>query len=246
MARSSHASYMSPEQARGEPVDARADVWAFGCVLFEMLAGRRAFDGRTATDVLAAVVKDEPGWDALPPSTPPNVRELVHRCLTKTPAAPGWDGSGFGGPRGVRDGWEGVGRHARDLGVSASGTRGRTRRGRQVAAAALIVARWRWSPPASGTSRPASPRARRSQSIAVLPLTNVSGNPDDQSSPTDDRRADRQPGEHRGAEGDSRTSVMAYRGSRKPLREVARELKVDAIVEAPRCDPATACGSPRS
>ena len=75
--------YMSPEQARGERVDERADIWAFGCVLYEMLAGQRAFAGRTATDVLAGVIKDEPGWDALPPSTPPIVRDLIHRCLEK-------------------------------------------------------------------------------------------------------------------------------------------------------------------
>ncbi len=78
-------SYMSPEQARGEPLDTRADVWAFGCVLYEMLAGQRAFPGRTATDVLAAVIKDEPRWDALPSSTPPAVQGVIRRCLEKDP-----------------------------------------------------------------------------------------------------------------------------------------------------------------
>jgi serine/threonine protein kinase len=60
------ASYMAPEQARGRPVDRRADVWAFGVVLFEMLSGRRAFDGTSSTEIVAAVLKDEPPWDALP------------------------------------------------------------------------------------------------------------------------------------------------------------------------------------
>ena len=73
------APYMSPEQARGLPVDERTDVWAFGCVLYELLAGERAFPGRTATDVLAAVIKDEPRWDALPESTPPSLRRVLRR-----------------------------------------------------------------------------------------------------------------------------------------------------------------------
>lgn len=60
------ASYMSPEQARGRPVDRGADIWAFGVVLFEMLSGRRAFDGSSSTEIVAAVLKDEPPWDALP------------------------------------------------------------------------------------------------------------------------------------------------------------------------------------
>jgi serine/threonine protein kinase len=64
------AAYMSPEQARGRPVDRRADIWAFGCVLYEMLTGRRAFEGETVTDVLAAVIKTDPDWDALPAGVP--------------------------------------------------------------------------------------------------------------------------------------------------------------------------------
>src|SRR5688572_4052089 len=64
------AAYMSPEQARGRAVDKRADVWAFGCVLFEMISGRRAFDGDDVTETLAAVVKSEPPWGTLPPATP--------------------------------------------------------------------------------------------------------------------------------------------------------------------------------
>jgi pimeloyl-ACP methyl ester carboxylesterase/predicted Ser/Thr protein kinase len=75
--------YMSPEQARGEMVDQRADIWAYGCVLYEMLSGRRAFDGESANDVMAAVLRDEPHWEALPDATPREVRELVRRCLVK-------------------------------------------------------------------------------------------------------------------------------------------------------------------
>jgi hypothetical protein len=77
------AAYMSPEQARGLPVDKRTDVWAFGATLYESLTGRRAFDGKTATDTLAFVLEREPDWSALPADTPPAVRRLLERCLRK-------------------------------------------------------------------------------------------------------------------------------------------------------------------
>ena len=77
------AAYMSPEQARGAPADRRADVWAFGVVCFEMLAGRPCFAGESVTDVLAAVVRAEPDWTELPADTPPRVLDLLTRCLTK-------------------------------------------------------------------------------------------------------------------------------------------------------------------
>jgi serine/threonine protein kinase/Tol biopolymer transport system component len=76
-------AYMSPEQARGETVDKRTDIWAFGCVLFEMLTGQPAFHGDTATDTLARVVDHEPDWTALPADTPDPVRRLMRRCVQK-------------------------------------------------------------------------------------------------------------------------------------------------------------------
>ena len=79
------AAYMSPEQARGRAVDRRADIWAFGCVLYEMLTGQRPFEGDTVTDVIAAIVKTEPDWDALPPGVPRAVRATMRRCLAKDP-----------------------------------------------------------------------------------------------------------------------------------------------------------------
>jgi serine/threonine-protein kinase len=79
------AAYMSPEQARGRTVDKRADVWAFGSVLFEMLSGRRAFEGELISDVLASVLKTEPNWQILPTEMPIGLRRLLRRCLDKNP-----------------------------------------------------------------------------------------------------------------------------------------------------------------
>ena len=79
------AGYMSPEQARGKPVDKRTDIWAFGCVLYEALTSGQVFGGETVTDILAAVVGAEPDWERLPPETPIGVRHLLRRCLTKDP-----------------------------------------------------------------------------------------------------------------------------------------------------------------
>ena len=79
------AAYMSPEQARGKAADKRADIWAFGVVLFEMLTGQRLFGGETISDTLASVLKTEPSWDALPPSTPPALRRVLRSCLEKDP-----------------------------------------------------------------------------------------------------------------------------------------------------------------
>src|SRR3989449_2229357 len=77
------AAYMSPEQARGQSVDKRTDIWAFGCVLFEMLTGRAPFARETMSDTLAAILEAEPEWHGLPSSTPPNILRLRERCLAK-------------------------------------------------------------------------------------------------------------------------------------------------------------------
>ena len=77
------AAYMAPEQAKGFEADKRSDIWAFGCVLFEMLTARRPFDGEDTTDVLGAVVRLEPPWEALPADVPAPVRTLLRQCLVK-------------------------------------------------------------------------------------------------------------------------------------------------------------------
>ena len=79
------ASYMGPEQARGKTVDKRTDIWAFGCVLYEALTGKKAFDGESVADVLGAVVHKELSWEALPPETPWRARDVLGRCLRKDP-----------------------------------------------------------------------------------------------------------------------------------------------------------------
>src|SRR6202521_2718626 len=77
------AAYMSPEQARGKAVDKRSDIWAFGCVLYELLTGKPAFHGEDVGDILASVVKTEPEWSQLPEDTPSTIRTLLRRCMRK-------------------------------------------------------------------------------------------------------------------------------------------------------------------
>ena len=79
------AAYMAPEQAKGRPADKRNDVWALGCVLYEMLTGRRAFPGDDLSETFAAIIKSEPDWSALPDDVPPAIRLLIRRCLEKDP-----------------------------------------------------------------------------------------------------------------------------------------------------------------
>jgi len=94
--------YMSPEQARGVGVDTKTDIWAFGCVCYEMLAGRPAFDGATVMDILAAVIEKEPDWKALPNALSDDVRDLLRRCLSKDPSRRPTDVSAALGPTPTR------------------------------------------------------------------------------------------------------------------------------------------------
>src|SRR5262249_20722495 len=79
------AAYMSPEQARGEAVDKRTDIWSFGCVLYEMLTGRTAFCGETVSETIASILTREPDWTAVPETTPLVLRRMLQRCLERDP-----------------------------------------------------------------------------------------------------------------------------------------------------------------
>jgi serine/threonine protein kinase len=83
------AAYMAPEQARGKPLDKRTDIWALGCLLFEMLSGSRPFAGELVPDVMAAVLKSEPDYTALPSTSSTRLRTVIQRCLQKTPRIAG-------------------------------------------------------------------------------------------------------------------------------------------------------------
>jgi TolB-like protein len=158
-------AYMSPEQARGQPVDKRTDIWAFGCVVYEMLTGRRAFAGSTASDVVAAVLEREPDWSMLPGHTPASVGRILQRCLDKDAT------------RRLRD----VGEARVAIDRLAAGARGRPAAAiRRVAAGGLVVAllaigAWLgWPRLPSGPD--GGPPLR---SLAVLPFRPLAGNADD-------------------------------------------------------------------
>jgi eukaryotic-like serine/threonine-protein kinase len=210
--------YMSPEQARGQEVDQRTDIWAFGCVLYELLTARHALPGETVSDIIAAILEREPDFDALPPATPVQVRRLIRQCLVKDLV------------KRLPD----IAQARRAIGDAQERPRQQvfTRRRLVIAAGVAVAAavpaalnvgglRDRWF--ASG------PKIR---SLAVLPLANLSGDPDQEyfsdgmteSLITDLARI--------GAlKVIARTSVMTYKGTKKPLREIAQELRVDAVLE---------------
>jgi serine/threonine-protein kinase len=145
------AAYMSPGQARGQPVDKRADIWAFGVVLFEMLSGRRLFQGETVSDTLAAVLKTEPDWEALPPDTPTSVRRLLRRCLDRDPRTRLRD---IGE---ARIALESRGPVEEAPGTAASPKRTRRARGLAWAGGALGIALAAWAVEKATVRAPASP-----------------------------------------------------------------------------------------
>jgi serine/threonine-protein kinase len=186
------AAYMSPEQARGKPVDKRADIWAFGCVLYEMLSGRKAFEGENVTDTLAALVRDEPDWKALPRGTPPTLRRLLERCLAKDATR---RLQAIGEARIELEELAAAPRSGSSTGVPLVAERRRPVAGRRVVWVALgvvvllaaVIALWRRTPARPGASAPLSASAPGSapgvaavaagRSLAVLPFRNLSGDP---------------------------------------------------------------------
>lgn len=192
-------AYMSPEQARGEVVDQRTDIWGFGCLLYELLTGVRAFGRESVTATVDAIQEDEPDWQVLPAGTPRRVRDLLMRCLQKDPDRR---------PSNISDVREAL-RHVRG---------GRSRRAPEREAVEPVRER-----------RPAVGRIR---SVAVLPLTNLAGDSEQ------DYFADgmtealiAELAQIHALRVISRTSTMHYKGTTKTLPEIAGELGVDGIVE---------------
>jgi TolB-like protein/Tfp pilus assembly protein PilF len=255
------AAYMSPEQARGKSVDKRTDIWAFGCVLYEMLSGRSPFAGDTLPDTIAAILEREPDLSGLPERTPASLRTLVRRCLEKDPRQRLQDigdarleleelSIAVSSPAGRRTAAESDGLSSReprrrfhaagavrtgvDAAVSEPGPIGpfsRLRIHRRVAwvlAGVLSVALMLIVALTQGLWR----KETQIRSVAVLPLENLSGDPEQEyfaDGVTDQLIADlSKVGTLRVI---SRTSVMQYKKGRKPLPAIAQELNVDAVVE---------------
>jgi TolB-like protein len=203
-------AYMSPEQIRGQPCTSRSDIWAFGCVLFEMLSGRRPFGGDTVSDTLAKVLEREPDWRALPASTPRQIVDLLRQCLQKDPA----DRPATLGParralaEGGRQGW----RPSRGLVLAAA-----------VVGAVLLLA--------FAGHRLLGHRVAASASLVILPFANESGDPElnylaEGLSETLITGLSRVPG----LRVVPRDSAFRYAGKTADLRQVGRELQVARLL----------------
>jgi len=220
-------AYMSPEQARGKSTDHRTDIWSFGCIMYEMLTGHIPFEGETATDTVARILEREPDWEVLPQETPMNIRTLLRRCLEKDPQ------------RRLRDIGDAAIEIKETLTLPATATTARpaapVRTLRRWAMAIGLVAgaivvllalglnigRW------LGGAGPG-----RIKSLAVLPLKNLTGDPEQEyfaDGMTEALIANL--GKIGALQVRSRTSIMQYKDVKKPLPEIARELNVDVVVE---------------
>jgi eukaryotic-like serine/threonine-protein kinase len=212
------ADYLSPEQACGDPVDQRTDIWAFGCVLYEMLAGRRAFPARPSP-VHSGLAKPE--WDALPAATPAGVRHLLVQCLQPEPSRRLAD---------IREARLALEAVARPAGTSWV----RVRRAASVAVrtAVLLAAVAVGAGLFDGVGRTRDAGLPRIDALAVLPLENLSGDPGQEV--FSDGLTE---GVIMGLSGIaglrviSRTSVMRFKGSPMPLRDIARTLNVQAVMQ---------------
>ncbi len=221
------APYMSPEQARGQEVDRRTDIWSFGCVLYELLTGKRSFPGATFAETAAAVLEREPDWGALPETTPIALRRLLQQCLKKDRDERLRDAADAG--LGLREMTSELSSGSRSgsttNAILASDHRARIKKLAAGLALGLVLGvlgflAVRGSPP---------PPIR---SLAVLPLDNLSADPEQEffaDGMTDALITElAKLGALRVI---SRTSTMSYKKAPKPLQQVAQELGVDAIVE---------------
>ena len=185
--------YMSPEQARGATIDERSDIWAFGCLLYELLTGWRAFPGASAVEAITAVLEHEPDWHALPADTPTKLRSLLRHCLQKDLA-----------------------RRLEHVAEARETLKG------------LRASRSRRSP----RSAPRTEPGPRIQAIAVLPLTNLSHDPEqDYFSDGMTEALTAELAQLHALRVISRTSAMHYSNSTKAAAQIGRELGVDALVE---------------
>ena len=215
-------AYMAPEQLRGDPADARSDIWALGVVLYEMVAGQPTFQGRTGFELSEQILREAPR--ALPAHVPPGLGAVIQRCLAKEP----------------RQRYQRASEVRAALDVAASGavpgvTARRASRRRWLGVAAVIVAATLAlvAFDVGGLrSRLLGSRVPRIESIAVLPLENLSGDP------SQEYFADGMTealisnlAQIRAVRVISRTTVMRYKGAKKSLPEIARELGVDAVIE---------------
>jgi serine/threonine protein kinase/Tfp pilus assembly protein PilF len=217
--------YMSPEQVAGQPADARSDIFSLGCILYEMLTGERAFRGSSAGQTLAAILRDHPkDLSEYRKNIPPGVISVVRRCLEKSP--------------------EERFQSARDLSfalkeiVSGSGFTSAPAAVRfrsslpRIAMIGALAATLLVAAVLVGRARHIWFSGPRVESLAVLPLTNVSGDPQQDflaDGLTEQLISDlAQVGKLRVT---SRTSIMSYKGTKKPLPQIVRELGVDAVVE---------------
>ena len=220
-------AYMSPEQACGKPTDKRSDIWSFGCIMYEMLAGHLPFEGETATEILARIIEREPDWEVLPQEIPANIRALLHRCLEKDPR------------RRLRDIGDAAIEIKETLTLPATATAARLTAPvrtlwRWAMAIGLVVVAivvglniGRWREKLMGGAGPG-----RIKSLAVLPLENLTGDPEQEyfaDGMTEALIANL--GKIGALQVRSRTSIMQYKDVKKPLPEIARELNVDAVVE---------------
>jgi serine/threonine protein kinase/tetratricopeptide (TPR) repeat protein len=210
-------AYMSPEQARGKDIDHRTDIWAFGCIMYEMLSGRLPFEGETATDTLASVIGREPDWRVLPPSTPMNISVLLRRCLEKDPKQRLGD---------IKNAALEI---SQTLSVSVPAVPAKSRKVAVSIGAFIIIVLFalavRFIP--RQQAQPSSKAIR----LAVLPFENL-GSVDDEyfADGLTDAITVRLAG-IRGLAVISRQSAMQYKKSDKDAQQIGRELNVEYILE---------------